>query len=171
MDIKNNIDYIFSNITGQNNEEIYLKIISDLIYKFLSAQGEKVVIEGIESSFFEMIKSSNEIMSLNKKNTSINELSKIDLGECEQILKEYYHIDINVSLIIIKFEKISNNSMERAIQYEVYEPFNLTKLDLSLCSDTKIKIYKPVELSEELLNLINEMKNSGYDLFDLNDAF
>ena len=166
-----NKNYIFQNITGESNEEIYLKIISDLIFKFLSAKGEEVLIEGKDNFFFEIVKSENERLSLKKKNTSINQLSKVDLGECEKILKEYYHIDLNVSLIIIKFEKIANNSMERAIQYEVYEPFNMTKLDLSLCNNIKINIYKPVVLSEELLDLYNKMKEMGYDLFDINDAF
>ena len=105
-----------------------------------------------------MITSEKERDILRKIMNNTNQLSNIDLGECENILKDHYLIDRNVSLIILKFEKVSNNSSERAIQYEVYEPFNLTKLDLSPCNDVKIDIYTHVELSEELLNLYNEMK-------------
>ena len=171
LDNTEKINVAIYNITGQSNEEIYLKIISDLIFKFVSSKESDIVIEGIENYLYQMITSEKERDILRKIMNNTNQLSNIDLGECENILKDHYHIDRNVSLIILKFEKVSNNSSERAIQYEVYEPFNLTKLDLSPCNDVKIDIYTHVELSEELLNLYNEMKKNGYDLFDINSAF
>ena len=98
-------------------------------------------------------------------------MSRIDLGDCENILKEYYNINQNDSLIIIKFEKISNLSTERTLQYEVYDPINKTRLNLSICDNKLIDIYFSVELSEELQNLYDKLKDKGYDLFDINSAF
>ena len=86
-------------------------------------------------------------------------------------MKIYYHIDYNLSLIILKFEKISNISKERLLQYEVYEPFNKIKLNLSICDNTTISIYTPVVLSDELQQVYNQLKDMGYDLFDINGAF
>ena len=63
---------------------------------------------------------------------------------------------------MIKFEKITNISKERALQYEIYEPFNKTKLNLSLCDNTTISIYSPVILSNELQQIYNEIK--GMDM-------
>ena len=105
------------------------------------------------------------------KNSSINMFSKIDLGECENKLREHYNLNKNISLIILKYEKISNLSSERKLQYEVYESLNKTRLNLSVCKDIKIDIYVPVILSEKILNLQNELKNLGYDLFDINNKF
>ena len=71
----------------------------------------------------------------------------------------------------MKFEKITNISSERSIQYEVYEPYTKQKLNLSICDDITINIYIPVILSEKMLNLYNELKDMGYDLFDINSPF
>ena len=71
----------------------------------------------------------------------------------------------------MKYEKITNISSERALQYEVYEPFNKTKLNLSVCDDINIDVYIPVTLSDKTQNLYNELKELGYDLFDINSPF
>ena len=57
------------------------------------------------------------------------------------------------------------------MQYEVYEPFNKTKLNLTICDNTSISIYSHVVLSDELKQIYSEMKDMGYDLFDINSAF
>ena len=57
------------------------------------------------------------------------------------------------------------------MQYEVYEPYNKTKLNLSICDNLTIDIYIPVILSEEIKKLYNELQDLGYDLFDINDPF
>ena len=74
-------------------------------------------------------------------------------------------------MLILKLEKISNKSSERFLEFEVYEPINMTKLNLSLCNDISIDIYIPVKLSEEMIELYNSLKDSGYDLFDINSKF
>ena len=158
------------NITGLNNEEIYLSIIRDLAKNALQLNEKGIIIEGNDNFFYQIITSENENEEIENKN-STNQLSKIDLGECENLLKDHYRLSRNISLIILKFEKITNISMDRFIQYEVYEPINITKLNLSICDNMTIDIYTPVVLSEELLNLYNELKNMGYDLFDINSAF
>ena len=52
--------------------------------------------------------------------TEINVLWLI-LGECENILKDHYKINKNISLLIMKFEKVTTNiSSERSLLYKVY---------------------------------------------------
>ena len=159
------------NITGETNQEIYLIIINQAIHYFLLLKEEDIIIECKEGFYFEMVTSEKERDSFNKENNNTNKLSQIDLGKCEDILKEHYHVNRNSSLIIIKFEKITNISLERTIQYEVYEPYNISRLDLSICNNMTINIYSSVTLSDGLLNLYDDLKNKGYDLFDINDAF
>jgi hypothetical protein len=71
----------------------------------------------------------------------------------------------------MKFEKITNISSERSLQYEVYEPYTKKKLNLSICSNITIDVYIPVILSEKIQNLYNDLKDLGYDLFDINSPF
>ena len=98
-------------------------------------------------------------------------LSILDISNCETILKEKYNFNENVTLIILKKEKISNKASEKEIQLEIYEPFNKTKLNLSYCQDTSINIYVKAELSDETKYSYEKLKSLGYDIFNLNDPF
>ena len=57
------------------------------------------------------------------------------------------------------------------MQYEVYHPITKEQLNLSVCEADTISLYIPVELNEELLALYEELQNSGYDLFNIEDPF
>ena len=61
-------------------------------------------------------------------------------------------------MIILKFEKVTNSSSERVLQYEVYEPYKKTKLNLSICNDITVDVYIPVVLREKTQNLYDELK-------------
>ena len=68
-------------------------------------------------------------------------------------------------------EKIGTLASQKNIQYEVYNPITLEKLDLSICTTEKINIYIPVTLSDDTLELHKDLLNYGYDLFNPNDSF
>ena len=95
----------------------------------------------------------------------------IDLGVCEEKLKEENDINKDESIIIYKMEKIGTLASQKNIQYEVYNPITLEKLDLSICITEKINIFIPVTLSEDTLELHKDLLNYGYDLFNPNDSF
>ena len=71
-------------------------------------------------------------------------------------------------MILIKQEKITNRASEKNITFDVYEPYNKTKLNLSLCDGISINIFVPMELSEENRKIYEKMKESGYDMFNIN---
>ena len=77
-------------------------------------------------------------------------LSIIDLATCEDILKNQYNINSNDSLIILKHENTSSNlkSSEKNIHYEIFEPYNKTKLNISFCENTTINLYTKITFSE-----------------------
>ena len=87
------------------------------------------------------------------------------------IINKKFKFDENISLIILKFEKLTNNAGQKNVQYEIYEPFNKTKLDLSICETTYIDLYVPITLTEETQSLYNDLKENGFDLFNINDSF
>ena len=115
--------------------------------------------------------SKNELELLkNMSNNNLN-ISIIDLGPCEVILRKEYHINDNDSLIFIKNENSAKRPSEKNVNFEVYEPYSKTKLNLSICDDSPISIYLPMELSENTKQLYEQTKELGYNMFDLNDPF
>ena len=100
-----------------NNEEVYQGVIDNIINNYDINKGEEMVFKGEDNFIFHITNSQNELELLKGNNNNTNKVSIIDLGECENLLKKYYQINENVSLIIIKFEKISDNSSERFLQY------------------------------------------------------
>ena len=85
----------------------------------------------------------------NQKEGSYNNISTIDLGECEGILKGIYGIDSNLSLIIMKIDYKMEGLLIPVIGYEVYNPLNNSLLNLTYCKNTSIKLNIPVSINEE----------------------
>ena len=168
-DSSNNISN--NNISLVNNEALYQEIIDDYVKGSSVNDNEDKLFEGSGGLSYHLTTSKNDKLSISENHNNSKRVSRIDLGNCETILKNYYHINQNDSLIIVALEKVTNVSTERAMLYEVYEPYNKTKLNLSICDNTTISIFIPIVLSEELQNLYNQAKEDGYDIFDLNGAF
>ena len=82
-----------------------------------------MIFQGEDNYMFQITNAKNELELLKRNKNNTNKLSIIDLGECDKILKSHYQLDINTSLAIIKFEKKTNISSERSLQYEVYDPY------------------------------------------------
>ena len=156
-----------------NNEDIHEIIVSNVLNNYNISNGEEIVYQGEDNFIFHITSTENELERLKGKNNDTNKFSVINLGKCGSLLKKHYNINENISLILMKYERVGNISSERSLQYEVYEPYNKTKLNLSVCDNENINIdiYIPVTLSEKTQNLFDELKEMGYDLFDINSPF
>ena len=157
----------FLNLT---NAEIYNKIKEEIIQNY-PKDGISIVIEGKDNYIFQLTNGGNEMDSLNGDDDNEYNLSMIDLGKCEELLREQKGIDEKTELIILKFEKITNKASEKNVQYEIYNPNTKEQLDLSICKTTSIDLYIPITLSEETQNLYDDLSKQGYDLFNENDSF
>ena len=124
------------------------------------------IIEG-ENVIFHMTTTQKQDYYL--KNNLFYNISSIDLGECEKILQKEYKI--NEPLIIIKTDIKRNDTVSTQVEYEVYNPYNLQKLNLSYCSNSKVNIYPPINLDKETYDLAKHLKEQGYDLFNSYDDF
>ena len=93
-------------------------------------------------------------------------MTSINLTECENILKEHYHIDPDLNLIILKYFK-----EDQTFQYELYSPITHEKLNLSLCENIKTEVFVSLEMDEKTEEIYNNLKEQGYDPLDLNDKF
>ena len=122
-----------------------------------------------------VIKTQNVVFQISKyeeqENIDFEDISSINLYECEEKLKKENEIPQDESLIIYKIDIKTEDLTQTYVQYEIYNPLNLEILDLSLCKDVKISISTPVKLDNSTSSLYDSLKNSGYDLFNENDSF
>ena len=81
-------------------------------------------------------------------NKEYNDISKLKLGECENILKEHYGIDPNKSLIIFKIDYYMDGLSIPLIGYEVFHPDTKAQLELSHCKNSLIDFDIPVSINE-----------------------
>ena len=142
------MNYIVINENNQNknNNKTSYTIIDNLIDGF--------DINKIESKIMSQILDKNKINLLTTANNEDNKNITIDLGKCEDILKNEYNISKNDSLYILELIKEEQEMKIPKVEYEVYYPFNnsnyLTKLNINLCEGTKIEISIPVKINGPL---------------------
>ena len=89
-------------------------------------------------------------------NTLFNiSLSKIDLGECEYILKDIYDIDEEKELIMLKIDIYYPDKLSPLVQYEVYHPDTKEILNLTFCSNYSVDIEVPTQVNEAKLYIVS----------------
>ncbi len=141
-----------------NNDTNFEYILNDiLLSSYIPEVSESIIIERPDNnSIYQISNSKFELELLKNKSNNINNMSIIDLGECETLLKRHYHINENDSLILIKKEYKTNKASEKKVNFDVYEPYNKKKLNLSICDETPINLYIPMELSKEINKFMNK---------------
>ena len=120
-----------------------------------------------DGTIFQITTPENQQYYIN--NSLYNNISSIDLNECADILKK--ENNIKEPLIIVKLDIKRNDTPSTQVEYEVYNPYNLQKLNLSVCDNINIDIYAPVVFDKDYLELIKHLKEQGYDIFNPEDSF
>ena len=133
--INNNLEIILFNLTNRNKEDFIIKE-KDILYQITSSE--------------------------NQNNKEYRNISKIILGQCENILKKEYEIDDNQTLIIFKIDYYKSDSLIPIIGYEIFDQELKQKLDLNYCKNENININLsiPVAIDEE--NLYKYDPNNEY---------
>ena len=120
----------------------------------------------------------NYILLIKPSNSkALKNLTNIDFGECEQKIREVYHINNSRILTIVQLE--SNNNTENSheltnqIEYQIFDD-NKNPLDTSVCKDLGITIN--AKMNEESLKLIDkqlvkDFQDLNVNIFDINDPF
>ena len=129
--------------------------------KVIESLREEIISGKLDSLFSEIINKTNQDLIAqfkdisyqitstgNQKSNVYNNISSIDLGDCEENLKTIYNIDQNLSLIILKIDYHIDDLLIPIIGYEVYHPINYSQLNLNYCNNT-IKLHIPVEIEED----------------------
>ena len=128
-----------------------------LLEDIINGENRNIIINDNKNNIiYEIVSSSKQNNNKNKRNN----ISTINLSECENILKEKYNINKSHSLLILKADIYISNSLIPIIQYEVYHPENKSKLNLNLCNNITIDIKMPVSINED--ELYKYEPNSDY---------
>ena len=120
-----------------------------------------------------VIKTDNVAFQISKYDdqNSNNMLSHINIGKCEEIIRKKYNIAKEDSLILLKADIKNANLTSTYVQYEIYNPYNLSKIDLDICQNTTTIIKTPTKLKDETISLYDNMQEQGYNLFNSSDSF
>jgi len=160
----------FNNICKINNQSINPKdsMIDNILNEIIDGSADFLLSKVLNQEKKDyLIKNNNteifHITSLyNQKNNEYKNISTIDIGECEDILKEVYKINSNETLILFKIDFFIEQYMIPITEYEIYNPKTKKELDLNYCNGTKIKIYSPVSASINEEYLYKYDPNSDY---------
>ena len=167
-DIKKIIQDMLEKVTTEKNEEeqrkYYDKLI-ELIKKYFTSENyDFSILNNNEDEMIESEKMNIIFTTLNnqKNNKNINNIT-LDLEECENLLKDFYNITNNETLYI-QLLVISQAGMKiPKLLYYVYGSIsgtNLERLNLSVCKNSKISLYIPVNITESL-----DILNSSSDYY------
>ena len=113
-----------------------------------------------------------QVYPSNKPPEDNNTISKIDLGECENILRKEYDIDSNELLIIYKIDIESKKSITNKVEYSVYSIDGIP-LDISKCKNSPVIIVYPI-INTNGIDLESGrvlFEENGVDVFNIEDDF
>ena len=166
----------FKETEKSTSSEFKAQIMTNISY-FINTANTSKAING--SDFIAVIMPSEDIDTKEQLKKGI---SAIELGNCTNVLKEFYNISQNESLYILNIESKRNveenlnNKNDKSfnlgknIQTEVYDKLG-RKLDLSLCKQD-IKIMKYIGDIDELdIKTAMNLATQGIDVFNANDDF
>ena len=158
----NDFDSYTSIKESDNTNEISGNLLNELCLIYNNSQKCKLTLfEYFEKNEIDIyIKNNSNVIhitsTLNQEHNAYNNISIINLGECEERLRQNYSISENETIIIYKVDTYEDGYLIPIINYEVY---NLNtkeqKLDLNICKGLKIDIFIPVKIDENKLFLYN----------------
>ena len=154
-----------------DNTEIYDIIKEYYIPSYDPENDFEIINEGVDNVVFQITTLENQLKALFNDSLNNYNLSIIDINQCESLLKQANNISEEDNLILLKKEKLTNKAYEKEVQFEIYEPYNKTKLNLEICKETNINIYSKTELSEEIQYSYDKLKELGYNMFNINYSF
>jgi len=149
----------------ENDDEInnYKRILEEVESIFISDNFELTKIDEVKE---QELKANKLIISFsnyeNQKNNKYNNISTIDLDNCENLIRIHYNLTNNETIYMIKININQDKMKTKKSLFNIYSKISdkkLEKLNISLCENSKIFIYVPIEINDNIdkLNI-----SSGY---------
>ena len=148
-----------NNITEEKKEEeinYYDTILKIIETEFTIENYDTTNLDNGHDEFIKIEKMRVTFTTLeNQKNNIANNLTIIDIGDCELYLRNIYHIQ-NKTLYMIKIEKEQEGMKIPKIVFNIYSKLNdtnLIKLNLSFCHNATISLFTPLKKPNNLEEL------------------
>ena len=111
--------------------------------------------------------------NLNDMKEEYENLTFIDLNECAETLRGFYHLNDSEKLYVVSIDylnKISNNAIN-SYNFEIYTE-NKTKLNHEICNNNFISITSPI-INLDLVNFDKAeiFSEQGYDIYNFSSEF
>ena len=167
IDIKKLIDNIIKNITIEMTEKeesvFYDTILKTIEESFTSENYDSTKLDNGKDILIDLEKIKITLTTTQIQKNNINDnMTRIDLGDCESLIRNHYNLTNNQTLYMKNLEKIQEGMRIPKVEYDVYSKLlgrNLIKLNLSLCDNSTISVSIPVKIDDNLDIL---KSNSGY---------
>jgi len=170
--IESLIDDIFNSGTNEENEDSRKEEDEVNKYNEILEKTESVFTSGnydltdIDKGEEQVIKANKILITFtnteNQKNNIESNMSTIDLGECEILLRYNYNLTHNETIYMKKIDITQDGTKAKKVEYNVYRKLSsnkLEKLNLTICENTKISINIPYEING---NVDKYNTSSGY---------
>ena len=145
----------FDNINERENiiktiiNEITDKTLDDLISNML--EGQKDILIKKNNTLYQITTLSNQV----KISQDNNNISSINFGNCEKILKTKYNIGKDEELILFKIEYYLSGFNIPIIEYQIFSSEDKINLNLNYCKNISVEYYLPVSIDETELYKYN----------------
>ena len=147
--------------TKEEEMEYYDIILKKIEEGFTSENYDTIVLDNGEYEIIDIEKIKITLTSIKNQKNNIN-MTSVDLRECEILLRNFYNLTNNETLYLKKLDIIQEGMRIPKIQYDIYSKLNsskLTKLNLTICQNSKISLIIPIKVTDniDILNI-----SSGY---------
>ena len=151
-------------LSNKQIEEIFTNLT---IYSIKCNNTNESIIIQAQNAIFEL-----STVEFQKYYDNIN-FSSVDLGQCENVLRERHNIPNENKLLILKLDIKKIEKKSTYVLYEIYDSVSLKKLNLEYCKNLNLKIiiHVPAQLDSTSISLYENLKKWGYNLFDSGDPF
>ena len=145
----NNLCHLdFDNINERENiiktivNEITDKTLDDLISNML--EGQQDILIKKNNTLYQITTLSNQL----KISQDNNNISSINFGNCDKILKTKYNIGKDEELILFKIEYYLSGFNIPIIEYQIFSSEDKINLNLNYCKNISVEYYIPVSINE-----------------------
>ena len=133
------------------------------------------VIQNLKDQAYKVVQTKNLVLQYSTVKEQLNNksqmVSSVDLGKCEDLLREQEGLNETEEFLMVKMDIINTTINATYVQYEIFNPHDYSKVSLEICKNVTIVITVPVILDNSSLSLISDLEDSGYNAFDINDDF
>ena len=143
-----------------------------IIDNIMDGSMESILINVINNNSNYIVREQNQIYQISsissQKSNIYNNMTIVDLGECESILKKENGLNENDELIILKIDNYIEGFNIPIIEYIIFNNNGKILLDLNYCEKTPVRYYIPILINQSDLykyDSSGDFYNDGCDQY------